>query len=373
MRRTLSNIFRLGVKELFSLRHDLVLAILIVYSFTYGVYMPAKNAAFGMVNASVGIVDEDDSALSRNIANAFRPPEFLPPGRLGVQQIDAALDQGRFTFVIDIPPNFAADVVRGTRPTVQIIADATAMTQAGPGIGYAQSLIASEVRAFTGGHASGPPAAVNLVTRAKFNPNLEQSSFMAVMQIVNSITMLAMFVAGAAIIREREHGTIEHLLVMPVTPTEIMLSKVWANAMVILVASGLALKVIVEWVLGLPLAGSIPLFLTGVAIYLFAITSMGIFLGTITRTMPQFALLAFPILIVMNLLSGGNTPLDSMPLLLQGAMQLSPSTQFVSFAQAILYRGAGIDIVWREFAAAAGLGVLCFAGAHHRFRRVLAG
>src|SRR6185436_8227669 len=105
-------------------------------------------------------------------------------------------------------------------------------------------------------------------------------------------------------------------------------------------------------------AGSITLFVAGVVLYLFAIASLSIFLATLTRSMPQFALLAFPMFIIMNLLSGGNTPLDSMPPLLQTVMQGSPSTHFVSFAQAILYRGAGFDIVWRVFAATAAIGAV---------------
>jgi ABC-2 type transport system permease protein len=372
MLQHLSNVFRLGIKELFSLRHDAMMVFLIVYSFTYGVYTPAKNASFGMVNASVGIVDEDRSQLSLRIRDALRPPFFLEPGALALQDVDRAMDTSRFTFVVDIPANFEADIKRGRQPELQIIADATAMTQAGTGVGYLQSIISREVAATAGASQGADQSPVNLVTRAKFNPNLESSSFMAVMQIINNITMLAMFLTGAAIIREREHGTIEHLLVMPLTPTEVMLAKVWANGLVIVVAATLSLRLIVQWILELPIAGSIPLFVSGVVIYLFSITALGIFLGTLGRSMPQFALLAFTVNIVMNLLSGGNTPLDSMPAAMQAVMQFSPATHFVSFSQAILYRGAGLDVVWTDFAAAAALGALFFGGALARFRQTMA-
>jgi ABC-2 type transport system permease protein len=368
----ISNIFRLGIKELYSLRHDAILVFLIVYSFTYGVYTPAKNASFGMINASVGIVDEDRSQLSLRIRDALRQPFFLAPGALEVQEIDRAMDTSRFTFVVDIPAHFEADIKRGRQPELQIIADATAMTQAGAGTGYLSSIIGREVADAVGATQSDAQRPVNLVTRAKFNPNLESSSFMAVMQIINNITMLAMFLTGAAIIREREHGTIEHLLVMPLTPTEVMLAKVWANGLVIVVAATLSLQVIVQGILELPIAGSVPLFVSGVVIYLFSITALGIFLGTLGRSMPQFALLAFTVNIVMNLLSGGNTPLDSMPPAMQALMQFSPATHFVSFSQAILYRGAGLDVVWVDFAASAALGALFFLGALSRFRKTMA-
>jgi ABC-2 type transport system permease protein len=371
MRERLVNIYRLGIKELFSLRYDAALVFLIVYSFTYAIYAPARQASTEVRNAAVAIVDEDGSPLSRRIRDALLPPRFLPPAPLTVQEIDAAMETGRYTFVIDIPPDFQTDVVRGRRPAIQLNVDATAMTQAGMGASYIQSIIAQELMAFVGGPATAITPPVALVIRAKFNPNLEVSPFMAVVQLINSITLIAMFLAGAALIREREHGTIEHLLVMPLTPTEIMLAKIWANGLVIVVAAALSLRLVVQGWLGMAIAGSIALFVAGVAIYLFAIASLSIFLATLVRSMPQFALLAFPLFIIMNLLSGGNTPLDSMPPLLQTIMQGSPSTHFVRVAQAILYRGAGFDLVWREFAATAAIGAVCFIGALLRFRKAL--
>jgi ABC-2 type transport system permease protein len=371
VRAHLANIYRLGIKELFSLRRDAALVFLIVHAFTYAIYAPARQASTEVRNAAVAIVDEDGSPLSRRIRDALLPPRFLPPAPLTVQQIDAAMDTGRYTFVIDIPPDFQANVMRGRRPAIQLNVDATAMTQAGTGAGYIQSIIAQEITAFRGGPAAVATPPVALVIRAQFNPNLEVSPFMAVVQLINSITLLAMFLAGAAFIREREHGTIEHLLVMPLTPTEIMLAKIWANGLVIAVATTLSLRFVVQWGLGLAIAGSLALFVAGVVLYLFAIASLSMFLATLARSMPQFALLAFPVFIIMNLLSGGNTPLDSMPPVLQTVMQGSPSTHFVRVAQAILYRGAGFDIVWPEFAATAAIGAVCFAGALRRFRTAL--
>jgi ABC-2 type transport system permease protein len=371
VRERLANIYRLGIKELFSLRYDAALVFLIVYAFTYAIYAVARQASTEVRNAAVAIVDEDGSPLSRRIRDALLPPRFLPPAALTVQEIDAAMDAGRYTFVIDIPPDFQTDVVRGRRPTIQLNVDATAMTQAGTGAAYIQSIMAQELTAFMEGPVAVAKPPVALVIRAQFNPNLEVSPFMAVVQLMNSITLIAMFLAGAALIREREHGTLEHLLVMPLTPTEIMLAKIWANGLVIVVAAALSLRLVVQGWLGLAIAGSMALFVAGVVIYLFAIASLSIFLATLARSMPQFALLAFPLFIIMNLLSGGNTPLDSMPQFLQTVMQGSPSTHFVSVAQAILYRGAGVDIVWREFAATAAIGAVFFGGALARFRKTI--
>jgi ABC-2 type transport system permease protein len=160
----------------------------------------------------------------------------------------------------------------------------------------------------------------------------------------------------------------DHLLVMPLTPFEIAMSKVWANALVITIAAGLSLYLVVRTLLHVPIVGSVPLFMLGVAIYLFFTCAIGIFLGTVARTMPQLGLLFMLIFLPMNLLSGSNTPLESMPRWPATVMQASPSTHFVSFAQAILYRGAGIDVVWPRFVFVGVIGAVFLAFAILRFR-----
>jgi len=217
-----------------------------------------------------------------------------------------------------------------------------------------------------------PRERVNLAVRIEFNPNITTAWFTSVMAIINNVTMLAIILAGAALIREREHGTMDHLLVMPLTPFEIAMAKVWANGLVITIAVGLSLYGVVRMLLGVPIAGSTPLFMVGVMIYLFFATAIGIFLGTVARSMPQLGLLFLLVFVPMNQLSGSNTPLESMPAWLATAMQASPSTHFVSFAQAILYRGAGTDVVWPEFVIVALIGSLFFALAILRFRSVAA-
>jgi ABC-2 type transport system permease protein len=363
-------VFRLGLKELYSLGRDTALVLLIIYAFTYAVFGPARGSSTELRNASVAIVDEDRSALSAHIRDALLPPQFQPPRYIGIDQIDAAMEAGRFTFVIDIPPRFQADVAAGRRPTLQVDVDATAMSQAGRGAGYIENIVMREVQRFVGAAASTAQP-VQLVTRAKFNPNLNDSWFLAVSQIINNITMLAIILSGAALVREREHGTIEHLLVMPLTGSDIMLAKIWASTLVIVAVSTLSLELIVRRMLDVPIAGSVPLFMAGTAIYMFAVSALGIFLATLVRSMPQFGLLAFLVFLPLNMLSGGTTPLDSMPQWLQSVMRFSPTAHFVSFSMAILYRGAGLDTVWPDFAAVAGIGLAFFAGALLRFRRTI--
>jgi ABC-2 type transport system permease protein len=368
--RRLANIFWLGTKELRSLGHDLVLLALVAYTFSFAVYSQARGISQELRDASVAIADEDRSPLSRGIAQALLPPYFKPPQEIAAGDIDRVMDLARYTFVIDIPPDFQKDVVAGRRPAIQVDVDATAMMQAGIGAGYIEQIASREIARFVGRSDPTAESPVDLAVRVAFNPNLSSPWFTSIMAIVNNVTMLAIVLAGAAVIREREHGTMDHLLVMPLSPFEIAMAKVWANGLVIAVAVALSLLIVVRGLLGVPIIGSLPLFMAGVVLYLFFAVAIGIFLGTVARSMPQLGLLFMLIALPMNMLSGGNTPLESMPPWLRIVMQASPSTHFVAFAEAILYRGAGLDVVWPRFLAVAAVGGLFLALALMRFRKV---
>jgi ABC-2 type transport system permease protein len=370
--RRLGNIFWLGTKELRSFLHDPVLLVLVIWAFSFAIYSMAQGQSQELHNAAVAIVDEDHSTLADRIARALLPPYFKRPQAIAAAEIDRAMDTGRYTFVIDIPPHFQRDVEAGDRPSLQVNVDATAMMQAGIGAGYIQQIVATEVARFVGRADPEDEAPVRLSVRVAFNPNITTAWFTSVMGIINNVTMLAIILAGAALIREREHGTMDHLMAMPLVPFEIAMAKIWANGLVIAVAVALSLWIVVERILAVPIAGSIPLFLAGTALYLFFATAIGIFLGTLARSMPQLGLLYMLVAIPMNVLSGGSTPLESMPPALQAIMEVSPSTHFVSFAQAILYRGGGLDVVWREFVAVALIGWLFLFASILRFRRIAA-
>jgi len=370
--RGLANIFWLGTKELRSFTRDYVLLGLVIYSFSLAIIAQSQSSSQEVHNASIAILDEDHSVLSHRIQGAFLPPYFQKPQPIAERDIVPMMNAGRFTFVLDIPPNFERDVLAGRAPVAQLNVDATAMVQAGLGAGYAQQIINAEIQNYLAASEGSPLSPVNLNVRIAFNPNVETSWFTSVMGIINSITMLAIVLAGAAVIREREHGTMDHLLVMPLTPFEIAMSKIWANGLVILIAVALSLYLVLGLILHIPIAGSIPLFLIGAACYLFFATSICIFLGTIARSMPQLGLLYLLVYLPLALLSGSNTPLESMPPWLATVMQVSPTVHFVSLAQAILYRGAGFAVVWQEFAIVALIGGVFLALALLRFRSVTA-
>jgi ABC-2 type transport system permease protein len=374
LRLHVSNIYRLIIKELYGVRSDPVMLALVAYSFTIAIYAIATGAKVEATNLSVGVVDEDRSDLSRQIRYSFAPPTFKSAVEISANEIDSAMNSQRFLFVIEVPPKFESDILAGRQSSAQIDIDATAVAQAFNGMSYIQNVIQTEVLDFVTRREGLPGTPITFVTRAKFNPNFISSWFTSVMGVINNLTMLAIILTGAALIREREQGTVEHLLVMPVVPIEIMASKIIANGIVILIATALSLAFVVEWWLQVPVAGSRLLFLGGSCFYVFTVAALGILLGTIASTMGQFGLLCIPVLLVMMLLSGSSTPMESMPVWLQYIMNvMSPTPHFVVFAQDVLYRGAGFSIVWREIVAMTVIGVAYFGFALYRFRRVIFG
>lgn len=365
------NIFRLGIKDLRSLWHDKVMMILIIYSFTFSIYIGATAASSELHNAPIGFVDEDRSSLSHHIINAFYPPRFAKPELFSLSQIDANLDSGLYTFVIVIPNDFEKKLLSGGKTEIQVNIDATRMTQAGIGAGYIQQIINQEISSYFGGTHTKHPIPIGIVTRMKYNPNLTSSWFGGVMEIISQISLLSIILTGAALIREREHGTLEHLMVMPLNAAEIILAKVWSMGLVVLVSAAFSLMFVIKGILQVPIAGSELLFLFGALLVLFATTSMGIFMGTVARTMPQLGLIFILTILPLQILSGGITPFESMPSLLQNIMLFTPTSHFVSMAQAILYRGAGFDVVWPDMLAIVAIGFGFFFLALLMFRRSL--
>lgn len=373
MMQSIRNVFYLGIKEMRGLARDPLLLVLIIYSFTVSVYTGAKSQPDAISNAAIAIVDQDHSPLSKRITDAFLPPMFAPPVRIEPYEIDEVLDRGQYTFVVVFPPNFQEKVLADNNPEVQINVDATRMSQAFTGNGYIQQIILREVNDFvTRDQPSGVTYTADALIRNRFNPNLIKSWDGGVSGLVNNVTMLALILTGAALIRERERGTLEHLLVMPVTPLEIMVSKVWSMTLVVLAASAASLVVVIQNWLQIPLAGSFWLFMLGVLINLFAVTSMGILLACFAKDMPQLGILMILVLMPMQILSGGTTPISSMPLVIQYIMQAAPTTHFVQFSKAILFRGAEFAIVWPIFLKMVVLGAAFFLVALSRFRRTVA-
>lgn len=368
---SIANIWRMGIKELWSLLRTPALLVLIVFAFSVQIYVAATAMPFTLNKAPLSIVDEDASPLSARLASAFYLPWFSPPQAITLSEMNRRMDAGIDTFALIIPAGFQRDLLAGREPAMQLNVDATRMTQAFTGAGYVQAIVAGEVSEFVQRHRADAAPPVDLVLRARFNPELNPGWFSAMMEVINNVSLLSVILAGAALIRERERGTIEHLLVMPVTPAEIMLGKIWPMALVVLCAAFFAFTVVVQTWLAIPVAGSLGLLMFGCALQLFATTSLGILLATIAGSMPQFGLLLMLVLFPLQILAGGLTPAENMPDALRAPMNLAPDTHYVALAQSILFRGAGIETVWPQLLALAAIGLGFFFLSLWQFRRSL--
>lgn len=365
----LENIFWLVGKELKSVLGDPVMVILILWSFVFAVMLEASGAGDTVRNAAIAIVDEDQSPLTRQITGALMPPWFQTPVAMSADQANAAMDRGEVMFALAFPPDFAADAIAGEAPVAQLLVDATAVSQAQLGTDYIRNIIQAESLAFLNNTPQAPVPQLELELRRAFNANGNPVWFKAMSSLLNQLSLLTIALTGAAMLREREHGTIEHLMVMPLTPVEVALSKVLATMLVVLTAFIISLLFVVQGVLQVPVAGSVPLLVAGAAVYLWAAAAIGMLLGTLARSMAQFALLVIMVIIPVIMLSGGMGAVESQPELVQHLTLALPSRHFLSFAKAVAFRGAGLDTVWPQLLLMAGLGIGFFVGSLLLFRR----
>lgn len=370
--KSFNNILALIGKELRSLFGDKVLVVLIVWVFTALVYSAATGVDTDVRNAPVGIVDYDRSVLSRRIADALLLPHFATPQPVLREESGKLMDKGQVQFVLEFPPGFQRDVLAGRAPEVQLLADATNITQAGKGQAYIGQIFQNEVLGFTGQKELLEQAEpVRAEPNTQFNPNNTDSWLMAVAEVNNMVALITMVLVGAAVIRERERGTLEHLLVMPVSASELMLSKILANGLVITAAAILSMKFMVSGVIGVPVAGSLLLYAAGAALFFFCISSLAIMLATLAPTMPQYSLMMMPAYVIMLMFSGTSSPRSNMPETAQQISEYWPTTLFAEFTHSVLFRGADAETVWPKLAGMALTGLLFFGFALLRFRKML--
>lgn len=370
--RSIKNILALSAKELRSLFSDTVLVVLIVFAFTALVHSAATGINNDVNNASVGVIDADQSVLSHRILDALQQPHFQKPVPVQREEVEELLDKGKLMFVLEFPPNFQRDVEMGREPKVQLLTDATNMAQAGLGQSYIGHIFQNELVDFLKQKdLIDEMTPVKSVATLVFNPNATDMWPAAVMEVDNMITMITLVLVGAAVIRERERGTIEHLLVMPVKSAEIVLAKIIANGLVICTIALLSMHFMVGGLLQVPLLGSLTLFALGAGLFMFSIASLAVMLATLAPTMPQYSLLMMPVYIIALMFSGSSSPRSNMPETAQWISEYWPTTQFITLAQNVLLRGAGFDVVWPQMVAMTISGALFLGFALFRFRRML--
>ena len=370
MRNFLKHILTLGIKEFKSFFNDKVFLVFVIWGFTLNIIVAANSGNMDIKNASIAVVNEDGSTLSRNITMALREPYFKKPQNITFKEIDDAMDMGEYTFVVVIPEHFEADLLANKKAEIQLDIDATVMSQAYIGSGYIKQIINQEISNFltlNGKNTGFTP--FEQVIRIKYNPNTISEWFMAIAQIITMGTMLSIMLPAVALVREKEAGTIEHLLVLPLTPQEIMMSKIWSNSLIILIFAIMSMFVVVKQYFGVKIQGSLFLFFVGFVIFQFSITSLGIMIATFANNTAQLALLSILVMMPMTFLSGMYTPMESMAPILQKIMFLSPLKHCMDFAFAVVFRGAGFFEIWQPMFYMLLMGIILFVLSSLRFNR----
>lgn len=370
MIRTFLNIYNLMIKELKIVVYDKGMFIFIIYVFSVAIYVGGTKASMELKNAPIAFVDSDKSQLSHRLIDAFYKPRFNTPDTISYYDIDEKMDSGYYAFIVLIPSDFEKDVLSSKVPEIQVNIDATRMTQAGIGAAYVKNIISQEIDTFLNKSVEN---SVNpeLIIRYKYNQNLAGEWFGSINEIINNIVMISILLSAASLVREREHGTIEHLMVMPLTSFEIMISKILAVCIIVLLGVCFSIFFVVEAFLEILISGSIPLYLFSTFLVLFATTSMGVFIGTVVKNMPQLGMVFILTILPLMMLSGTMSPFESMPQILQYLMNLMPTSHFVELSQAILFRDAGFFIVYKQMINIFLIGVVFFISTLFIFKKSL--
>ena len=370
-----SRLAAMTVKELLQLGRDGFLMFAIFFLFTIDIVMTG-NVRLELNHATVVVHDADHSEASRELIYRFRPPYFKLGGEiLNARQGILLLDQGQALVVLDIPANFQQSLLNGEHTDVQVLVDSSNTVLGSLAASYSSQIIgqygfdaALKRMGVTEKNLENVPMLVDQ-HRVWYNPNQNDQWFIPISELLVVITILAIMLPAAAAVREKEHGTIEQLMVSPLSPIQILLPKIISMTMVILLGTAVSLFLVILPLFHIPIKGSLLLFFSVTGLYTIATSGLGLFISTMSRNLAQAAMLAILILMPMIFLSGAWTPPEAMPAGLRQAMYLSPLYYFIEMSYGILLKGAGVNILWDSLLSLTLLGGVIFAIGLWRFRR----
>jgi ABC-2 type transport system permease protein len=341
------------VKEFLQFVRDGALILFMIYAFTLDIYLAGSGVKLELDHAITVVHDDDQSFSSRELVGRFCPPSFAVKGGIerGAEGIHL-LDHGEAMVVIDVPPRFEESLLNGTPTSVQVQLDATNSVLGNFAASYSTQIVSRFGRE-TAVKRLGMDAnrSANLPQileehRVWFNPNHDNRWFMSIAELLNIITLFAMLLPACAMVREKEKGTLEQLLVTPLTPFQIVFPKVLAMAAVILTGTGVSLLGVLKACFGVPLKGSLCLYFLITLLYVFATAGLGLVISTIARNLAQAGMLTIITYGPMIFLSGAWTPPEAMPEVLRLMMLLSPLHYYIDASFGVLLKGADLPLLW---------------------------
>ncbi len=363
-------------KEVLQFLRDPVLIIILLYAFVLGVHDAGTSVSMQIEHTPIAFIDNDCSRASRELIYSFHEPWFTSHGVIsGAREGQQLLDSGRVMAVLDIPPQFEQTLLRGDPAPVQLQLDGCNSSVAQIVDGYVGQVVAPLSQKYglmslgiTITPSSQPPGLIDN-RRIWFNPNLQDPWFQSITQLIEVTTMLALLLPAAAMVREKERGTIEQLTVSPLTPLQIILPKIISMTIAVIIGSCLSLFIVIGPMFHVPMKGSLPLFFALTAVYVFAMTGIGVFMASISRNLAQVGLLSILILTPMIYLSGKFTPPEAMPSALLAVMYIQPTYYYLNIVFGILLKGAGFKLLWGSILTMFAIGGIIFAAAMLSFRR----
>lgn len=373
--RRLAAAFR---KESRQFLRDRLLVLLVFFVYTGDVVLCTIALSFDVRDLKLALYDGDRTQLSARLVERFTATAYfgdLVPAA-SLRDVDRILDADQADLALVIPPGLAQDVAAGRSPAVQVLLSGVNSNTASVARGYATTIVngfAHDVlaeQAARRGDTTELPG-VRAQTRIRYNPQLEFRHFMAISMIVIAGLMVGVITSAAGLVREKESGTIEQLVVTPLRSHELILAKSAPPFIVGMLA--LVPSLFIAKAFGVPLAGSLVLFVAASAIALASFLAIGFFVGTLAETLQQALLLAFLVLFPLMFLSGTIVPMESAPLAMQWVSYLSPVRYYMEISLGILLKGVGVDVLWPQIVALAASGGLLTAASVIRLRRRLYG
>jgi ABC-2 type transport system permease protein len=362
-------------KEFSQLFRDVPMLLILVWAFTGAVYTGGHGAGTELSKYPIVVYDLSRSPASRELLSRFRAPYFKLVGQARSDaEVVAVLDGGRANLAVVIPSDFERRVAEGSA-RFQVISDGSQSmiaTIAGAHIaGIAADYAVERLQRRAGAGLAAAIPQVDARPRVEYNPNLTDTWFSSLLEVFNQTTMIAMLLAAAAMVREREHGTVEHLLVSPLRPLELFAAKLVPVVALVPVANVASVLGIVHGAFATPIRGSLGLFYAVSVVYVFTMASLGLGIAVLARNLGQAMMLVLLLFYPMMLLSGALTPPESQGDVMRTLGQLSPARHYVDFGYQVLFKGNGLAYVWRDVTGILVLGVVFFVLSARRFARLV--
>lgn len=369
-------IFALTHKEMLQFSRDWVLLIAVIYFFTAEVYIAGAGMTMDLNHAPIGVMDHDASATSREWLAGLRAPFYEMKGSVKTQQEALQLlDEGKLLGVIDIPSDFERRLLNNQPTDIFFQLDASNVMLGNLASSYSAMANAQfnqhwqlKLQQLTPYQYRALPM-VDLKPLVLYNPSLKDTWFMPISEMMTVLTLLGLFLSAALSVKEKERGTIEQLSITPLSPFQILFPKIIAVEIILLSGVALSMFGVIIPAFDMPFMGSIGLFFAATALYIYAISGLGLLIATLSKNLSQVMMVSFLTMMPILLLSGAWTPAEAMPEFEQALVWFSPLYYFNDMGYAITLKGAGLAELWMSALKLFLLGSVLFGLGIYGFKK----